>query len=839
MKVSLQTANKFSNVDLLALPREELLQKIGAQLGAVEEVIDWGARYQNIYVVKVVKVSDHPNADKLHVCLIDDGGIVENMTRDENGYVQIVCGAPEIAEGMIVAWLSPGTVVPSSADKDPFTLDIREIRGIPSPGMLGTPSELGLSDDHSGLLQIDPKDVGEELTIPGTPFVKLYGLDDLIIDCENKMFTHRPDCFGMLGVAREFAGMYGKKFESPEWYKKPLEILKGEKTLPLEVFNQFPELAPRHMAVAIDGIQLKPSPLWLQSALTRVGIKSINNIVDITNFMMILTGQPMHAFDYHKIEKHSKGTPTLGIRMAKEGEKLSVLSGKDLVLTSDDIVLSTDETVADLAGIMGGAHTEIDENTKAIILTCDTFDMYAIRKATMRHGVFTDAATRYTKGQSSLQNDRILAYAVKMIQELSGGMPASEVFDDPGDLWPLQNVTVDCGFINSRLDAQLSANEISEILSNVEFEVVVENETLSITAPFWRTDIEIPEDIVEEIGRLYGYDKLPVLLPKRSVIPASKNPYNELCEFLRSVLSRSGANEILSYSFVSGSLLQAAGQNVKEAYQLSNALSPELQYYRLTLTPSLLSKVYGNIRAGYDSFALFEIGKTHLKLQGVNEEGLPQENAMLSLVYAANDQKVAKHSGAAYFQAKAYLDHAAKSLGLILDYEPLTQDASYEITKPFDCERAALVTDRNSGNFVGIIGEYNAKVRSKLKLPVHTAGFEIMLQPLLETASRIKPYWPLSKYPGTDQDVTFSVPIQTNYATLESSVQRAVGTLAESSSIITEVTPKDIYAKAKEKTQNITFHFSLRHNDRTITTEEANKYIESITDAVQNDLLIK
>lgn len=835
MKVSIQIANQYSNVDLLSIPTEQMLQKIGAQLGAVEDVVDWTPRFAGIYVVKIVEVNDHPDADKLHVCLIDDGGVVENVDRNADGLVQIVCGAPDVAPGLTVIWITPGAIVPSTFDKDPFVLEVRAIRGVPSPGMLGTPSELGISDDRSGLLIVDELEVGQELSRPGTPFVKLYGLEDVVIDCENKMFTHRPDCFGILGVARELAGISGLPFESPEWYKQPVSLPAAQNVLPLEVFNFVPELSKRFMAVVIDNITIKPSPYWMQAALTRVGIRPINNVVDITNYMMQLTGQPMHAFDYRKIAEYSDGTPSIGVRMAKEGEALTVLSGKQLTLTAGDIVLSTNTTVADLAGVMGGGHTEIDANTTSIVLTCASFDMYSIRRSTMRHGVFTDAATRYTKGQSILQNDRVLAYAASHILNLANGTIASEIFDDPGDLHPLGNVIVNAEFINSRLDVNLDPFVIAQLLRNVEFVVDIQENILSITVPFWRTDIEIPEDIVEEVGRLYGFDKLPVVLPKRSSAPVTKNMALELNTKLRNSLVRAGANEVLSYSFVSGKLLDSVNQNTKEAYKLSNALSPELQYYRLTVTPSLLSKVYGNLRAGYDSFAIFEIGKTHLKLQGVNEEGLPQENSMLALVYAANDKHVAKNAGAAYYQAKRYLEHVSSLLGLDLDYVPLTDDITYEITKPFQPGRSALVTDRTSGNYIGVIGEYTPSTRSKLKLPVHSAGFEIMLDPLLDIATKLN-YTALSKYPKMSQDVTLSVSPDQSYGSIQNSILNSIKEVGKDTGYISKLLPLGIYHKDKTKHKNVSFRIQLTSLQRTLTTEEVTTYVGKVVDLVEAEL---
>ncbi len=831
MKVSVQLANKYSNVDLLSLDTNELLQKIGAQLGAVEEVIDWGVRYHGAVVVKIVSCTKHADADKLNVCLIDDGNVVQDVERNSEGLVQVVCGAPNVRQGLTVVWLPPGSTVPSTFDKDPFVLGARELRGVLSNGMLASPRELSMSEDHEGILEVEVEEVK-----PGTPFVDLYGLRDTIIDCENKMFTHRPDCFGTLGVAREFAGIYGQSFESPDWYSLAA-VSKNNPTgtLPLVSQNPIIEKVPRFMAQVIEGVTVGPSPVHIQSTLTRLGSRPINNLVDATNYMMFVTAQPTHAFDYDKVKALCGDQVTIFPRMANDGEELKLLNGKTVKLTSSDIVISTDKQAIALGGVMGGADTEVDQNTKNIIVECANFDMYTIRRTSMRHGIFSDAVTRFTKGQSYLQNPVVLQKLVSEICQQSGA-EAGAIFDSAPeeDSFTRTPVVLKADFINSRLGSNLTIQEIQSLLDNVEFTVDVNESDITITPPFWRTDIELPEDIVEEVGRLYGYDKLPVVLPARSSAPVSKNPSLELSNKLRETLSTAGANEVLTYSFVSGQLIETAEQNTDEAYQLSNALSPELQYYRLTLTPSLLGKVHSNIKSGIDQFAIFEIGRTHLKLQGVNEEGLPHENAMLSLVYTENDKRVAKDAGAAYFEAKRYLDHVAQSLGLTLDYEVLNEDVKYEITKPFQSGRSALVTDRKSGNYIGVIGEFKSSVRRKLKLPNHTAGFEIMLQPLLESKQAFN-YQVLSKFPGTTQDVTLSAPVELSYETVSSSLEKGAQELTEAQGYRTSIKPVSIYQKDKAKSRNYTFRISIEKLERTLTTDEATKFVDSVVEAVTKD----
>jgi phenylalanyl-tRNA synthetase beta chain len=841
MKVSINWAQYYSNVDLKSIPTDELLTRIGEQLGAVEDVTDWSSRYDGIVVAHVKSVTKHPKADKLNLCMIDDGGITPNVKRSEQGLVQVVCGAPEVAPGMIVAWLTPGTTVPvTAADEEPFVLNTREIRGIESPGMLGTPHELDLNDDHSGLLNINPAEVGEASSTPGTPFKTLYGLDDVVIDCENKMFTHRPDCFGILGVARELAGITGHAFVSPDWYAKTPRFEQKPSTLPVRIYNDAPELTPRMMAVVIKDVAIKPSPIWMQAALHRVGIKSINNIVDITNFMMQLTGQPMHAFDYHKIADRSNGEgAVLGPRLAADKEPLTVLGGKKLTLTSEDVVLATDKEPADLAGVIGGGETEVDANTTAVLLTCASFDMYAVRRSTMRHGVFTDAAMRYTKGQSPLQNDRVLAYAMEQILKYAGGEQDGEVIDKKsygdkvfGSEASIHDpVMVSPEFINVRLGLSLSAGEITKLLTNVEFDVDTVGQELEIHAPFWRTDIEIPEDIVEEVGRLYGYDKLPRDLPPRSLNATPKDPLFEMRSQIRDTLSRAGANETLTYSFVHSDLLIKAGQSPSDAFKLKNALSPDLQYYRLSLLPSLLDKVHANVKSGHDRFVLFELGKTHV-LHAIDDAGIPIEYQRLGLVLT--DNKPESSHGAPYYAGKAYVTHLLDTLGVDYTIEPIDFELTNVIdqieSSPYDLARTAYV--RIADSVAGFVGELKPSVRKKFKLPDHTVGVDLDVAKLMQHMSDKSRYAPLSRYPGITQDVSLQVDSATTHAQIATIFADALFAV-KPADVLTTVSTKDIYQGNEQTTRNVTFRVHAVSHERTLQTGGVNDMIESAVTSLQ------
>jgi len=816
---------------------DALAQKIGAQLGAIEEIIDDGSVYDgDIIIVRVVSCEQHPNADRLHVCKVDDGGKAANVTRDEQGYVQVVCGAPNVRAGMLAVWLAPGVTVPSTVGKEPFVLEARELRGQMSNGMMASPKELGLGDNHEGILEVD----GD--AAPGTLFAEYYDYaGDYIIDIENKMFTHRPDCFGMMGVAREIAGIQGQAFKSPDWYTMlPVFPAASTLALPLEVRNELPDLVPRFTAIAMSNIQIAPSPVWLQTRLNRLGVRPINNVVDLTNYFMILTGQPLHAYDYDKVcaQDAQSTVATLVVRKPKQGEKITLLNGKEVEPRSEAIMIATRDRAIGIGGVMGGGETEVDETTKNIIIECATFDMYSIRRTSMAHGLFTDAVTRFNKGQSPLQNLAVLAKIVDDVTQVVGGKVASAVIDDNhlpqeamdrGSLYAPVSVTAQ--FVNERLGLNLSADEVATLLRNVEFKVDLQDDGLTITAPFWRTDIELSEDIVEEVGRLYGFDHLPLELPLRSLEPAHRNRPLEVKARIRQTLSRAGANEVLTYSFVHGNLLDKVGQDKTAAFRLANALSPDLQYYRLSLTPSLLERVRSNIKAGYDEFALFEMGKIHEMTAG-EDDGLPMEFDNLALVYAAKDSA---KSGAAFYEARAYLEYIAKEFGMQLEYAAVPNHV-WSTDAPFDLSRSALVKIKGEDTAFGVIGELKADVLAALKLPAKTAAFEVGIMPMANAPQLLAAYTPLPKFPKVSQDICLKVTADTPYQQVFALVQQTLAKTVPQQSL-TDLAPVDIYQRPDDTAhKQITLRISVASYDRTLTDAEVAHVLDDIASSAQETL---
>lgn len=851
MKVSLNLIKQLINFELP--PVDELVARVNQQLGGVEEVIDLNAKYGSARIVRVVECAKHPNADRLSVTKIDDGRAVADVPRDENGLVQVVCGAPNVHADMWAIWLPPKSTVPASFDDDePFVLDARPLRGVLSQGMLAAADELDIGTDHEGIVEIHEHDVlaGVELTA-GASFAEMFGLDDYVLDIENKMFTHRPDCFGQLGVAREIAGIFHQQFTSPEWYKSEQKFAEAE-GLELTVTNDASELVPRFMAVAIRNVTVQPSPLWLQCQLVAMGSKPINNIVDATNYIMLMTAQPTHAYDYDKLRGHK-----LEARMARDGEKVSLLNGKEYELTNDDIVIADGEGVIGLAGIMGGADTEVSDGTKNIVLECANFDMYALRRTAMRHGIFTDALTRFNKGQSPLQNAAVL----KQLMSMVGGVQASEVFDKRNDrLMAMQHdsrvtfgsagketisifdwgavtgvLVLESTFVNERLGTEFSPQEICRILKNVEIKAHEEPEPntpyqFEVIAPFWRTDLELPEDIVEEAGRLYGFDKLPRQLPMRSIKPAPRNPRRQLKQAIRQSLSRAGANEVLTYSFVHERVLKNAEQDPSRAYRLSNALSPDLQYYRTSVLPSLLDKVHANIKAGHDEFMLFEIGKIHDKELPLTDENLPSEQTFVDGVYSSKKPR----AGAPFYKARKLVDRLLADINVEADFVKIAESGA-DVPAPFDGQRSAWIVAKN-GDKLGIVGELSQAVRRNFKLPDYTAAFSLDIEKLQVclTENREHNYRPLSRFPSISQDISLRSSVEISHDELLRAVRQC---LDGSENLHCQIQTLGVYQPKDDATiKTTTFRLTFTSYQQTLTDAEVKPIMDNIATAALTKL---
>jgi len=818
MIISVNWLKKFTQIDSSV---DELATLIGARLVEIESVENLSEKYKDVVVAKVVECGPLEGSDHLNVTKIDDGGVVQDIERDENGLVQVVCGAPNVRTGLLVAWLPPRSVVPETyGEAEPFVLGAKPLRGVMSNGMLASARELDLYDDHDGILEIDKE------AAPGTSFAELYELNDYLLDIENKSLTHRPDAFGVIGFAREVAGIQGLPFQTPDWLNALQVVVGNDGSVEAPAISiEDAGLSDRFQAIVLSGVDEKAkSPIQLQTYLARSGVRPINASVDVSNYLMLLTGQPSHTYDYDKVRAIAGDDFTVRVRSAHEGEKLVLLDGKEIQLDTADIVIAAGGTAIGLAGIMGGQSTLVDASTKNVLLEVATFDLYHMRSSQMRHGIFSEAVTRFTKGIPAQLSTPVLVEAVRMLQEQTGGRVTSSAVEDyPGTHEPIF-VRVSEPQVNQTLGTHFASEDIADLLRNVGFEVSFDGLEATVAVPYWRQDIHIAEDVIEEVGRLAGFDTINLTLPRRDFVAVRPGSFDELRSIVRKSLVRAGANEVLTYSFVHGDMLKKAGQAPENAYRVVNSISPDLQYYRQSLTPSLLSYVFANIKAGFGSFALFEANKVHQKSDGLTDEQVPVEKDSIALVLAN-----AKAKGAAYYDAKHLLEYALSVLGVEVEYRRLEDDTNNAVYAPFEPKRSGLVIDSKTQGILGIVGEYKKSVQKAFKTPEYTAGFEIDPRELLRSTEAIGlQYRPLSRYPGTERDVCFQVKQTVSYADVVAPAQKVLS----ESNLVTSLSPLDMYQPEEGDTKNITVRIALASYDKTMTNEEVTKVIDSVIENV-------
>jgi len=819
MIISVNWLKKLTDI---TLPVNELATLIGARLVEIEEVIPLAKKYEGAVIARVVECSKLENSDHLNVTKLDDGGVVQDIERDENGYVQVVCGAPNVRAGLLVVWLPPKTVVPSTySTAEPFMLGARKLRGVMSNGMIASEHELDLSDDHDGIMEIT-SDVA-----PGTSLVEVFELDDYLLDIENKSLTHRPDAFGVVGFAREVAGIQGNAFTTPDWLQTSQIPRDGDGSIETpEVAIENSQLSERYQAVVLSNVDAtQKSPAEIATYLSRVGVRSMNAVVDVTNYLMLLSGQPLHAFDYDKVVALTGETNVrLSVRAGRKNERLELLDGRTIILTPEDIVIAAGETAVALAGAMGGASTAIDASTKRVILESATFNLYSLRATQMRHGIFTEAITRFTKGQPAELTQPVLLEAVRLLERFTDASQSSAVADVYPQPALLPSIKMSVEKINQVLGFQFSVDVVKSTLQNVEFLVEQNGNNLVVRPPYWRADITIVEDVIEEIGRLNGFDTIEPTLPMRTFAAVSPSSFDILRSDIRKTLARAGANEVFTYSFVHGDMLTKASQDTQHSYRIVNSISPDLQYYRQTLTPSLLQHVRTNSKAGYNEFAIFELNRVHNKIHGLDDENVPGEIDMLALTIAKK-----KADGAPYYQAKALLDFVAHQLGLMFIYSPIDDEPGYPVTVPFESRRSAYVTDAASGEFLGIIGEYKRSVAKNFKLPAYCAGFEIGLKSLEKAvAARENTYKAPSRYPSTDRDICFQVASGVLYGDIVKTMQGVL----RATQLEISLQPIDFYQPEAGDMKNITVRMTLNSHERTLTADEANHIVDDVAQAV-------
>ncbi len=807
MRISLNWLKKYVKIPE-EVSDEELVRLIGARLVEVEGIIDETHKYDNIYIVRVESCEKIPETH-LTLCQINVG---------KTELIQVVCGASNVREGMLAVWIAPGAVVPASVKEDaPFVIGKRKMQGYESSGMLAGADELDFGDDHSGIVEIDP-----DLAKPGDSLADVFDLKDLILEIENKSLTHRPDTFGIIGFAREIAGILGEKFDEKHLtselhlsgrfagsssgvstnsrlarLRAPLRQNSG---VDLSIKISSPDICPRYTALVLEkhGELSKKYLTYEDTLLCKSGMKPISPIVDATNYLMLVTGQPLHAFDYDKfVAVGNSDKPEIHVRIARAGEKLVLLDDTEIELTENDIVICSGETPVALAGAMGGKSTMIDENTRNVILESATFSLYNLRKTQMEHGIFSEAITRFTKGQPPYQTLMVAECCAKMLED---GFRVSEVADEYPYLRQDIVVKITTDEINGLLGTKYGDDLIVKTLGNVGFEVKKRNSNLEIVVPAWRMDIHIKEDIIEEVGRLLGFDNIEATLPNHAT--ANKNVCFELKKQLRDLMMRLGANEVLTYSFVSEKLLDKVGQDKKNSYKIINSISPELQLVRQSIVPSLLDKTYLNEKLPVNKFAIFEMNKVHRKQWGLDAEGVPVEKNVLGFVIAERKY----NDKTAFYQAKKYVAKIFEELQIKVEFLPMKSNTAE--SKPFEPKRSAdIFVD---GELIGVVGEFRNSVRNDFKLADYLAGFEIDLDLALEKQQKHKQI-DFKKKEARDLTVVADL----SYAEVVKKIQSVL----DKYGIEAEITPVSVYQADNSNEKHISVHLEFDRFNEEIMSE--------------------
>ncbi len=789
----------------------ELVKLIGSRLVEVEGTIDLAPKYAGIKIAKVVECEAIPETH-LHLCKIDAG---------EKDLIQVVCGAPNVHAGMLAVWIAPGCIVPETYGGENFKLSVRPLRGFDSHGMLAAADELALGEDHDGIVEIDP-----DFAKPGDSFAEKFELNDIILDIENKSLTHRPDTFGIIGFAREVAGILGAKFDEPSLDFGGLLV---SQNLTAEEFAKHvtdservsitvedEKLCPRYSAAvfAVSAADMENAldkhTYFTKDAvfLAKAGMRSISKIVDATNITMLMTGQPLHAFDYDKFKAvGGGGEPKIVVRAARSGEKLKLLDDSEIELNETDIVICSNDIPVALAGAMGGESTEIDGDTKKVILESATFSLYNLRKTQMSHGIFSEAITRFTKGQPVAGVVPALARCASMLLSSPDKIVDFEISGKDADP---NEVTISVAEINSLLGTDYDKDLIVRTLENVGFEVSC-SDTLHIKAPSWRTDIHIKEDIIEEAGRLLGYDNIKLDFPTRHFVGAEKNPLLELKTKLRDLLSgRFAAHELLTYSFVSKKLQENVGEKTDDSYEIINSISPELQCFRQSLIPSLLEKVRDNEKAGYHNFAVYELNQVSKKSFGKDADGVPVLKNHLAFVTTGD-----------YYTAKAVLTELLSELG-IKDVEIAKYSGNLPYLEPLHSATVSGIT----------LGEIKASVAKRLKISSPVSAFELDLDKLLAAIPPVSAtVSKISKFPSVERDLTIKVGNDVEF----SACIEPILSIFKAKKLIVSIEPTSIYQSEKD-TKNISFHLRFSSLDKTLENAEISDIMNEISVQVGKSL---
>jgi len=771
---------------------EELIDLVMLRGFELEESYDLAEHFKNFVVGEVKSVEKHPDADRLNVAKVDLG--------KHGSDVQIVCGAPNLKAGQKVPVAMPGAILPNSK----IEIKKAEMRGVESNGMICAEDEIGLGKDHEGIMVLeDSLEVGANLS-------KALKLKDHVLDFD--ILPNRAhDCLSYQGLAREVAAMEGRNTDlntdfPPEADPENTDYSKTGKLLEIEIEDE--KLCPRYMGAVLEGIKLGESPDWMKARLVASGMEPINNVVDITNYVMLETGSPLHAFDFAEIAQGDKAK--ILVRKAKKQEKLELLSDDKLELDENDLLITDGETPVALAGIKGGKKSGINSGTNRIVLEAANFDLLTVRKSRQRHALATEAQARFEKGISPFLTEVALERAVELLKEYAGAKLVEVVDQEKLDRKP-QEVEFDIEKQTKLLGEEVSEKQAFKILENLGFKVKDKKQGKAlIEVPYWRLDIEGPFDFAEEIGRIKGYEKIeakPLMIP---VKPVKKNLSREFEWSAKDVLTALSFDEIISYSFY-GERDVELGKISGKHFELENPNSESQNLMRRTLLPGVIAAGILNQKS-FDEFGLFEIGRVYFPGEKKHEE--------LRLAGAYFEESLSAEDN--FYKAKAKIKSFLEKV--------LKREVEFETEKSlesgfFHSTRTARIVV--GGDSVGSLGEISPSVVSKNKIKKTFVVFEIDFEKIFAIKKDKKIFQEIQKFPYVERDLAMFVKSKTEVAEVEGIIKN------ESGEILKEIKLFDIFKDEQNNKKSFAFHLKFGKSDSTLKGKEVDKVMENVIKSLE------
>ncbi|KJE27856.1 phenylalanine--tRNA ligase, beta subunit [Geobacillus kaustophilus] len=784
-------------VDLTGITAKELAERITKSGIEVERVEALDRGMKGVVIGHVLECEPHPNADKLRKCLVDLG---------EDEPVQIICGAPNVAKGQKVAVAKVGAVLPGN-----FKIKRAKLRGEESNGMICSLQELGVET------KVVPKEYADGIFVfpsdapIGADAIEWLGLHDEVL--ELSLTPNRADCLSMIGVAYEVAAILGRDVKLPEAAVKENSEHVHEY---ISVRVEAPEDNPLYAGRIVKNVRIGPSPLWMQARLMAAGIRPHNNVVDITNYILLEYGQPLHAFDYDRL-----GSKEIVVRRAKAGETIITLDDVERKLTEEHLVITNGREPVALAGVMGGANSEVRDDTTTVFIEAAYFTSPVIRQAVKDHGLRSEASTRFEKGIDPARTKEALERAAALMSEYAGGEVVGGIVE--ASVWRQDSVvvTVTLERINGVLGTAMSKEEVAAILSNLQFPFTEDNGTFTVHVPSRRRDIAIEEDIIEEVARLYGYDHLPATLPVAEAKPGHLTPYQAKRRRVRRYLEGAGLFQAITYSLTSPDKATRFALETTEPIRLALPMSEERSVLRQSLIPHLLEAASYNRARQVENVALYEIGSVYLArgehVQPAEKERLAGVITGLWHTHLWQGEKKA----ADFYVAKGILDGLFSLLGV--DHR-----IAYRPAKRADLHPGRTAEIALDGTVIGFVGQLHPATQKEWDLK-ETYVFELVLAELLNAESEAIRYEPIPRFPSVVRDIALVVDEDVEAGALKQAIAEAGKPLVKDVSLF------DVYQGDRLPDGKKSLAFSLRYYDpeRTLTDEEVAAVHERVLAAVE------